>query len=237
MQPALAVEDLHVNYGSAAALSGVSLAAAPGGVTGVTGNNGAGKSTLMHAIMGLVRPRRGTVRIAEEDVTGQPAWRMVARGAALVPEGRHVFTGQSVMENLRLGYVKRDGTGFAGACDSALEVFPELKTHLGRPAGALSGGQQQMLAVARAVVARPTVLLLDEPFLGLAPVVVDRLRDGIVELARSGMTVVVSDAAALRVVEFCDYSYVLRVGELAAEGSRERLLALDTLQALLLGGA
>jgi branched-chain amino acid transport system ATP-binding protein len=237
MQHAVEIDNLTVGYGGASALNGMSLSAEAGKVTGITGNNGAGKSTLMHTVMGLVRPRTGKVRLFGEDVTGQSSRRMVARGIVLVPEGRHVFIGQTVMENLRLGFVPRNGITFKDAAEAALATFPELETHIGRPAGALSGGQQQMLAVARAVVASPTVMLLDEPFLGLAPVIVDRLRDGIVRLAKGGMTLVVSDAAALRVVEFCDHSYVLRVGEVAAHGSHSELIATRDLQGLLLGGA
>ncbi len=235
MPLALEIEDLHVGYGGASALAGVTLAAERGRVTGITGNNGAGKTTLMHTVMGLVKARRGSVRILGETVTGQSPRRMVARGVALVPEGRHVFAGQTVADNLRLGYVHRQ-LGFDDAVDRALTVFPELKEHLRRPSGALSGGQQQMVAVARAVVSSPSVLLLDEPFLGLAPVIVDRLRDAIVDLASTGMTVVVSDAAAIRVVEFCDHSFVLRVGEIASHGTREELTREEGLQRLLLGG-
>ncbi len=236
MPQALEIDDIYVGYGGASALSGVTIAAEEGGVTGITGNNGAGKTTLMHAIMGLVKPKSGLVKVFGDPVTGHSPRRMVARGVALVPEGRHVFSAQTVTENLRLGYVNR-GVGFADATDRALDVFPELKEHLTRTAGALSGGQQQMVAVARAVVSSPAVLLLDEPFLGLAPVIVDRLRDGIINLARTGITVVVSDAAALRVVEFCDRAYVLRVGEVAAVGARDELLRDESLQRLLLGGA
>lgn len=146
-----------------------------------------------------------------------------------------MFSDQTVTDNLRLGYVRR-GLSFSDAVDRALIAFPELKDHLGRLSGALSGGQQQMVAVARAVVSSPSVLLLDEPFLGLAPVIVDRLRDAIVSLAATGMTVVVSDAAALRVVEFCDHSFVLRVGEIVSHGTRDELTREEGLQRLLLGG-
>jgi branched-chain amino acid transport system ATP-binding protein len=235
MTAALVIDDIHAGYAGASALSGVSITAEQGTVTGVTGNNGAGKTTLMHVVMGLVKARQGSISVLGDAVTGHSPRRMVSRGIALVPEGRHVFQGQTVTENLRLGYVRRS-LSFGDAVDSALAVFPELKEHLGRPAGALSGGQQQMVAVARAVVSSPIVLLLDEPFLGLAPVIVDRLRDAIVGLAATGMTVVVSDAAALRVVEFCDRSYVLRVGELVAQGTSSELLKEEGLQRLLLGG-
>ncbi len=235
MPLALEIGDLHVEYGGASALTGVTLAAEQGRVTGITGNNGAGKTTLLHAVMGLVKPRQGSVRVLGDVVTGQAPRRMVTRGVALVPEGRHVFADQTVTDNLRLGYVRR-GLSFSDAVDRALIAFPELKDHLGRLSGALSGGQQQMVAVARAVVSSPSVLLLDEPFLGLAPVIVDRLRDAIVSLASTGMTVVVSDAAALRVVEFCDHSFVLRVGEIVSHGTRDELTREEGLQRLLLGG-
>jgi branched-chain amino acid transport system ATP-binding protein len=237
MQQAVEVDNLTVGYGGASAVTRLCMTARTGTVTGITGNNGAGKSSLLHAIMGLVKPKGGSVAIFENVVTGRSPRSMVSRGVVLVPEGRHIFTGQTVMENLQLGYVSRAGSNFRSASEAAMAVFPELGEHRNRPAGALSGGQQQMLAVARAVVASPRIMLLDEPFLGLAPVIVDRLRDGIVELSKSGMTVIVSDAAALRVVEFCDYTYVMRVGEIAAHGTKEELLARQDLQGLLLGGA
>lgn len=237
MTPTLELSDVAVSFGPASALGGVTLKVRPGTVTGISGNNGAGKSTLMHAVMGLVGMRRGRVLLHGEDVTGSSARRMVARGAGLVPEGRHVFTDQTVSENLRLGYVGRNGGSYPDAVERAMTVFPELATHLKRPAGALSGGQQQMLAIARALVASPSVLLLDEPFLGLAPVIVDRLSDSIVDLARTGMSVVVADAAARRVMGFCDFTYILRVGEVAAAGTTPELESLPVLHQLLLGGA
>lgn len=237
MQQAVEVEDLTVGYGGASAVTKLCMTARTGTVTGITGNNGAGKSSLMHAIMGLVKPKSGSVSVFDDVVTARTPRSMVSRGVVLVPEGRHIFTGQTVMENLQLGYVSRPGTTFRTVSETAMAVFPELGQHRSRPAGALSGGQQQMLAVARAVVASPRIMLLDEPFLGLAPVIVDRLRDGIVDLATSGMTIIVADAAALRVVEFCDYTYVMRVGEIAAHGTKEELLGRQDLQGLLLGGA
>ena len=237
MQQAVEVDSLTVGYGGASAVTNLCMTARTATVTGITGNNGAGKSSLMHAIMGLVKPKSGSVSVFDNVVTGRSPRTLVAHGVALVPEGRHIFTGQTVMENLQLGYVSRPGSTFRSASETAMAVFPELGQHRNRPAGALSGGQQQMLAVARAVVASPRVMLLDEPFLGLAPVIVDRLRDGIIDLSKAGMTIVVYDAAALRVVEFCDYTYVMRVGEIAAHGTKEQLLGRQDLQGLLLGGA
>lgn len=237
MSPALVLSEISVSYGPASALEGVSLQAEVGAVTGISGNNGAGKSTLMHAVMGLVGLRAGRVAVDGVDVTGASPRRMVAGGASLVPEGRHVFTDLTVSDNLRLGYVARNGTSYAAALDQALSSFPELAAHVNRPAGALSGGQQQMLAIARALVASPALLLLDEPFLGLAPVIVDRLCDSILALAADGMSVVVADAAAVRVMGFCDFTYILRVGQLAAAGTTDELQRLPVLQQLLLGGA
>lgn len=235
MHPALEIEGLRVTYGAASAVNEVSLLARSGAVTGMTGNNGAGKSSVLHAVIGLVKPKSGTIRLDGRTTTGLSPRRMVASGALLVPEGRHVFTGQTVAENLRLGFVPKPATTFAAQLEHALDIFPELREHQRRPAGALSGGQQQMLAIARALVASPTLLLLDEPFLGLAPLIVDRLRDSILKLAQVGMAIVVADTAALRVVEFCDYTYVLRVGEVAAQGDREHLLSVRDVQSLLLG--
>ena len=237
MHLALELTDVAVSFGPASALDGVTLQAQAGAVTGITGNNGAGKSTLLHAVMGLVGLRRGRVVFDGEDVGGSSPRRMVIRRTALVPEGRHVFTDQTVSDNLRLGFVARNGISYAQAVERALAAFPELVPHVDRPAGALSGGQQQMLAIARALVASPSLLLLDEPFLGLAPVIVDRLCDSILGLAATGMAVVVADAAALRAMGFCDYTYILRIGQVAAAGTTAELRRLPVLQQLLLGGA
>lgn len=236
MTAALQVDGLTVRYGPAAAVRDVTLTVEEGSVTGITGNNGAGKSSLMHAVIGLVKARQGNVLLYGIDITSASPRSRTRRGIALVPEGRHIFTDQSVADNIRLGYVARDGARFDQVRDSVLDLFPELRSHLSRPAGALSGGQQQMLAVARALASSPKLLLLDEPFLGLAPVIVDRMREGIRQLAARGLTVLVSDSAARRTLEFCDYSYVLRVGELAAHGTSRELSSRHDLTMLLLGG-
>jgi branched-chain amino acid transport system ATP-binding protein len=232
--PVLALEDVAVTFGSATALTGVTLEARRGAVTGITGNNGAGKSTAMHAAMGLARIRRGRVLVGGEDVTGSSPHRMTRRGAALVPEGRHVFADQTVRANLRLAYPgpRRE---LDAALVGVLETFAELEQHLDRPAGALSGGQQQMVAVARALIASPDLLLLDEPFLGLAPVVVQRLAETIRGLADRGLAVVVADASARRLLALCDFAYVLRLGEVSRSGRPEELRA--TVDDALLGGA
>lgn len=237
MTAALDIDGLTVQYGPAAAVRDVSLSVAAGTVTGLTGNNGAGKTSLMHAVAGLAKARRGTLRLHGTDVTSMPTRKRTRLGMALVPEGRHVFADQTVEENIRLGFIERDGVRYEQARDGALDLFPELREHLDRPAGALSGGQQQMLAVARALASGPSLLLLDEPFLGLAPVVVDRMCEGIRELASRGITVLVSDSAARRMLAVCDYGYVLRVGEVAAHGSVAELTEQSDLASLLLGTA
>lgn len=233
--PLLSAHQLDVRYGTASALRGVSLTLPARAIVGVTGNNGAGKSTLLHTLMGLVRPSRGSISLRSDTVTGFTARKMVARGVALVPEGRHLFGDQTVRDNLRLGYRQESGGSFAAAVADVLQIFPDLQGHLGRPAGALSGGQQQMVAVARALVARPSLLLLDEPFLGLAPILVARLMDQIRELPSTGITVLIAEAAAMRLVSFCDYTYILRLGEIVAAGERSALPGPEELHRLLLG--
>lgn len=236
MQPTLSASDLVVRFRGAAALNGVSMSVHSGSITGLMGNNGAGKSTLFHAVMGLVRPLSGSVRFGDDEITGASTRKMSALGIALVPEGRHLFGDQTVLDNLRLGFLGSRGRSFGEALAETMAMFPELQDHLGRPAAALSGGQQQMVAVARALASSPKVLLLDEPFLGLAPVIVDRLHDTFVALARGGMAVVVADAAASRLMGLCDYAYILRVGEVAAEGDTKSLSQTPVARQVLMGG-
>jgi len=237
MLSALELDDLTVNFGPASALDGISLQARAGAVTGITGNNGAGKSTLMHAVMGVVGLSRGRVSMEGDDVTGWSPRRMVARGVALVPEGRHIFTDQTVAENLRLGFVARAGIDYAQATERALDGFPWLADNMARTAGTLSGGQQQMLAIARALVATPSLLLLDEPSAGLSPLAIDLIFEKIEEINNSGVAVLMVEQNARRALAMSHRGYVLDAGRNRFEGRGPDLLNNPEVVDLYLGGA
>jgi branched-chain amino acid transport system ATP-binding protein len=214
---ALEVEDLEVRYGSVRAVRGLSLQAERGSVVGLIGPNGAGKSTTLQAIMGIVTPRRGDVRLGGRSIVGAPSEQIARLGIALVPEGRRIYGEFTVEENLRLGLFARPSRGDAEeALGWVSDLFPVVREFAGRTAGELSGGQQQQLAIARALVAGPTVLLLDEPTLGLAPSVVQALFDRLAEIRARGVTIVLVEQRAQLTVAFADRTHVMRNGELVA---------------------
>jgi branched-chain amino acid transport system ATP-binding protein len=213
-RPSLVVSDLDVRYGSVAAVRGVSFEVAPGEILGLIGPNGAGKSSTLHAIMGLVRPAGGDVRLGERSVTGRSPESVARGGIALVPEGRRIFAELTVEENLRLGLsARRSMDGAADDVERALELFPVVREFRSRHAGALSGGQQQQLAIARALVSAPDVLLLDEPSLGLSPTVTDAVFNALAEIRDQGLAVVLVEQRAQRTVALADRSLVLANGE------------------------
>jgi branched-chain amino acid transport system ATP-binding protein len=217
-EPALAIEGLDVRYGAVPALRGASLAVAPGEVVGLIGPNGAGKSTLLQAVMGAVPAAGGTIRFEGRSVAGVPTERIVRSGIALVPEGRHIFPNLTVDENLRLGLV---GRGEANGVQEDLEfvkgLFPVVHDFRRRQAGLLSGGQQQQLAIARALVAKPRLLLLDEPSLGLAPSVVDTVWAALAQIRDGGVTILLVEQRAQITVEFANRTYVLGNGRVKME--------------------
>jgi branched-chain amino acid transport system ATP-binding protein len=228
----LAVENLDVSYGAVAAVRSVTFHAERGSVVGLIGPNGAGKSTTLHSIVGLVPARGGDIRLSGRSILGLPSESIARLGLALVPEGRRIFAEFTVEENLRLGLVgRRSGDGTTADLAWVYELFPVLRESRRRPAGQLSGGQQQQLAIARALVARPDVLLLDEPTLGLAPVVVQALFDTLHEIREAGMTIVLVEQRAQLTVGFADRTHVMRNGELvtalspADAGDTDRLRA------------
>ena len=225
----LAVKELHVHYGHVHALRGVSLEVPPGEMVAVVGANGAGKSTLMKAIMGLVRPSAGDVWYDDRRLTGEPAHRIVRWGLSLVPEGRRVFPDQTVHDNLILGaYSSRVTRGRDGVhTDIArmTRLFPQLAERLNQPAGTLSGGEQQMLVLARGLMSRPTILLIDEPSLGLAPIRVQEVFETLVRLRGEGLTILLVEQMAWMALEVCDRAYVLETGSVFAQGRGSDLLA------------
>ena len=231
-EPMLAVDGLCVRYGAVVAVRDLTFAVMPGEIVGVIGPNGAGKSSTLHAIMGLAPVSAGTVRLRDRPLAGLVAEDVARSGVALVPEGRRVFAELSVEENLRLGLAgRREKAGADDDIESAYELFPIVREFRDRPAGALSGGQQQQLAIARALVARPDLLLLDEPSLGLAPKIVDVVFEVLAEIRRRGVTVVLVEQRAQRTVAFADRSLLIANGELrltltqSDAGDTERMVA------------
>jgi branched-chain amino acid transport system ATP-binding protein len=211
----LELSGVEVAYGGVAAVRGVSLTVAPGEIVGLIGPNGAGKSTTLHAIMGLVPARAGEIRLGVESLRGRSPESIARRGIALVPEGRRLFGELTVDENLRLGLAARRGSnGADGDLADVADLFPIVKEFRNRPAGALSGGQQQQLAIARALVAKPTILLLDEPSLGLAPTVVDLVFSTLETIRERGLGVLLVEQRAQRTVALADRTHVLANGEL-----------------------
>ncbi len=210
----LAVHDLEVRYGPVRAVQGLSLEVKPGEIVGLIGPNGAGKSSTLHAIMGAAPIAAGEIRLDDRSIAGRRSEDVARAGIALVPEGRRIFGELSVEENLRLGLAARRGRNGGEPLTQAFELFPVLKDFRRRPAGALSGGQQQQLAIARALMAEPNVLLLDEPSLGLAPRIVDLVFDALAAIRERGLAVLLVEQRAQRTVALADRSHVLANGKL-----------------------
>lgn len=214
-EAALEVEDLDVRYGSVQAVRGLGFKLEPGEVVGLIGPNGAGKSTTLLAIMGAVKPQNGDIRFGGQSLVGLAPESIARLGIALVPEGRRIFSDFSVEENLRLGFLgRRSAEDLEDDLAWVHSLFPIVKEFRSRPAGQLSGGQQQQLAIARALVARPEILLLDEPSLGLAPTVVDGLFDALNEIRQRGVTILMVEQRAQLTAEFADRTLVVRNGEI-----------------------
>jgi branched-chain amino acid transport system ATP-binding protein len=213
--PVLDVRGLGVRYGTVPALRDVSLEVRQGEIVGLIGPNGAGKSTTLHAIMGLVPTARGEIMFRGSALQGLVPERVARSGVALVPEGRRIFAGLTVEENLRLGLAgRRTRAGAREDLDAVYELFPVVREFRARPAGLLSGGQQQQLAIGRALVAHPDLLLLDEPSLGLAPKIVDLVFDALAEIRTRGVTVLLVEQRAQRTVAFADRTYLISNGEI-----------------------
>ncbi len=232
----LEVSGVTTRYGAISALRQVDLSVAAGEVVGLIGPNGAGKTTLLATIAGLVSPAAGTVRFDGADVTGAAPEKMLKAGLALVPEHRRIFTDMSVVENLRIGGVTRTAAERAELLDEVVELFPVLGTRRDTPAGYLSGGEAQQLAIARALMAKPRLLMMDEPSLGLAPILVDTVFELIEQLRAAGRTLLVVEQNATRMLEVADRAYVLRSGELVASGTGADLLARSDLFDTFVGG-
>ena len=220
----LEVENLVVRYGNIAALQGVSLSVDRGEIVGVIGPNGAGKSTLLLAVAGDVPVAAGDVRFDGRSLVGEAPEEIAWRGLSLVPEGRHIFHRLTVSENLSLGATVRNDRGaVADDLERVLELFPVLREYNRTEASRLSGGEQQMLAIARALLARPALLMLDEPSLGLAPIVIDRVFETLERLRADGLTILLIEQNASRTLELADRIYVLRTGLIELAGPSEEL--------------
>jgi len=231
----LSVENLKCGYGRIEALHGVSIDIVAGEIVALVGANGAGKTTLLRAISGVRPISGGRIRFAGQSIEALPAHARVALGIAHVPEGRQVFSPLSVEDNLRLGAWTRPAAEFESALAPVFALFPMLADKRRAPAGALSGGQQQMLAVGRALMAKPRLLLLDEPSMGLAPILVDQILDTIAGLKQAGLTVLLVEQNAQAALTIADRGYVLETGRITAAGRGAELLADDRVQAAYLG--
>ncbi|HET7055686.1 MAG TPA: ABC transporter ATP-binding protein [Thermomicrobiales bacterium] len=233
----LELVDLHVRYGAIEALRGASLIVHPGEVVTVIGSNGAGKSTMLKAIAGLLRPSRGRIRLNGQEIAGKPAHQIVPLGISLVPEGRKIFADQTVWDNLLLGGYVRRREDLRERADAQLSRFTVLRERRHQQAGALSGGQQQMLAIARGLMARPKLLLLDEPSIGLAPRLVREVFAIVEELRQEGMTILLVEQMAAMALAIADRAYVLEQGAIVLEGSGQELLASPAVRSAYLGSS
>jgi branched-chain amino acid transport system ATP-binding protein len=222
----LEVRNLHVYYGKIHALRGVSLALAKDQIVTLIGANGAGKTTTLNAISGILGTTEGDVVLEGESLKELAANKVVAKGVVQVPEGRRIFARMTVAENLRLGaFLNKDKRWIADTQARALDMFPVLKERFGQTAGTLSGGEQQMLAIARGLMADPRVLLLDEPSMGLAPMLVQRIFDTVQEIRKQGVAILLVEQNAFQALQIADYGYVMESGQLVLEGPGADLLA------------
>jgi branched-chain amino acid transport system ATP-binding protein len=232
----LRIDNLSVFYGSIQALRGVSLRVDQGEVVTIIGANGAGKSTTLRTVSGLLAPKQGTIEFDGERIDGWAPHRIVQRGLVQVPEGREIFANLTVEENLQIaGYIRTDRDGIRRDRDRALDLFPRVRERLRQQAGTLSGGEQQMLAIARALVARPRLLMLDEPSLGLAPQVVRSIFQVIGEINREGTTILLVEQNANMALHVAHRAYVIEVGRIRMEGPASQLAASDEVRKAYLG--
>ena len=235
----LNIKNLVVKYGLATALKGVDLTIQKGKITAILGNNGAGKSTLLKAISGIQPPFRGSEILFDgKSIVGTTPVSIVKSGICMVPEGRQVFGKLTVTENMNMGaYLMKDSKKIEENRAMCFDLFPRLKEREKQMAGTLSGGEQQMLAIARALMGSPKLLMLDEPSLGLAPVVVEKIYENLLEINKTGLTLIVVEQNANIALEVCDYAYTITNGEVATSGTKEELLQDNSFIKAYLGGS
>ncbi len=232
----LKVEDVHVYYGAIHAIKGISFEVNQGEIVTLIGANGAGKSTTLNTVVGLLRPRSGHIEFDGKSIVGFPASKMVSLGMALCPEGRRIFQQMSVRENLEMGGYSRPAAEIQKSMDDVFNRFPRLKEREKQVAGTLSGGEQQMLAMGRALMSKPKLLMLDEPSMGLAPILVEQIFDIIKELHAAGTTILLVEQNAQMALSIADRAYVLGTGRITMSGSAADVLADDRVRATYLGG-
>ena len=236
-EPMLAVDDIAVYYGNIAAVKGLSIRVHPGEIVTLIGSNGAGKSTTLRSISGLLKPRTGSITFNGQKINGREGHEIVKLGICQSPEGRRIFPRMTVSENLDLGaFLRNDKEGIEADRQRVLDLFPRLADRIGQKAGTMSGGEQQMLAVARALMGSPQLLLLDEPSMGLAPVLVDLIFDTIEVIRSQGTTVLLVEQNALAALRVADYAYVLESGVLKLEGPAAPMAQNDDIVRAYLGG-
>jgi len=235
MSTMLKVEDLHVYYGSIHAIKGVSFEVNEGEIVTLIGANGAGKSTTLNTVAGLMKPRTGSITFEGKQVAGMPASKIVPQGMALCPEGRRIFQQMTVRENLEMGGYTRPAGEIGASLDDVFTRFPRLKERHKQIAGTLSGGEQQMLAMGRALMSKPRLLMLDEPSMGLAPILVEQIFDIICELNRSGTTILLVEQNAQMALSIAHRAYVLETGNIVKDGNAQDLMHDDDVRKAYLG--
>lgn len=233
----LRVEDINVYYGAIHAIKGISLDVPDGEIVALIGSNGAGKSTTLRTISGLMKPKSGKILYEGKDISGVAAHKIVGMGLCQVPEGRHVFANMTVLENLELGaYLRSDKDGIAKDMQDVFDKFPRLLERKDQIAGTLSGGEQQMLAMGRALMSRPKLLLLDEPSMGLAPLLVKEIFNIIKEINASGTTILLVEQNANMALSIADKAYVLETGRITLSGTAQELASSEAVRKAYLGG-
>lgn len=232
----LKVDNLHVYYGSIHAIKGVSFEVNEGEIVTLIGANGAGKSTTLNTIAGLLKPHSGSIMLHDQNIVGVPADKIVSKGMALCPEGRRIFLQMTVLENLEMGGYTRPNSELEESIENVYDHFPRLKERYKQVAGTLSGGEQQMLAMGRALMSHPKLLMLDEPSMGLAPILVEQIFGIIRELHASGTTILLVEQNAQAALEVADRAYVLETGRIVLSGTGAELMASDQVQKAYLGG-
>lgn len=232
----LEIKDLEVYYGMIQAIKGVSFEVNEGEVIALIGANGAGKTTILHTITGLLEAKKGSVVFDDKDITKTPAHKIVSMGMAHVPEGRRVFANLSVLQNLKMGaYTRKDKDEIAGNLETVYRRFPRLEERQNQLAGTLSGGEQQMLAMGRALMSQPRIILMDEPSMGLSPIFVNEIFDIIKEVSASGTTVLLVEQNAKKALSISNRAYVLETGKIVLEGKANELLNNDSIKKAYLG--
>ena len=236
-EPMLKIDNIDVYYGAIHALKGISLEVNEGEIVTLIGANGAGKSTTLRTISGLLKPKTGSITFLGQSIAGVRAHEIVKKGISQVPEGRRVFAEMTVMENLDLGaFVRKDKAGIQQDLKHVFELFPRLEERKNQSAGTLSGGEQQMLAMGRALMSRPKLLLLDEPSMGLAPLLIKEIFNIIVDINKSGTTVLLVEQNANMALKIADLAYVLETGTITMSGTGAELLASPAIKKAYLGG-